>query len=416
MRAKYIYEKFEEESDPIHDMGIGMLSQIEDYLNQEKKPSNIVHNRTNANIALDLFKDNAKYEYFKFLIENPDLFNIKPVDLITSLQIAAIHQNWKFAKLLVKNGVDIEEAIKDAKNRDFSTTATRLEMLRDSIDSISVNEKFTEEGDPIKDMGIGIYAHHDFSTVKKLLQWIWDALPTIFGGSIPEDIIYNTVDSGFYRDMDIWSKINKYVSKYLTLNGEKYIIDWDGNNAIHNALMRKGYQIFPEMKKFWKDSTYNDKPQFKINESLNEKFSDESDPIHDMGIGMKEQINIWLKEMEDIFPSYDNGKKRNYKFYPDALTYSAAFGKIEFVKYLLSKYNLEYFKNDTESWENALPWAAEKGHYKIVKMLLDYGFDPSVLDNYALRYAEMKKYRNIIKLLKKDPRVIAEEEIQEKIR
>lgn len=152
---KDVNEAFTEESDPIEDMGIGMLSQIKKYLKEEGYEGDIVHNRTNANIALDLFKDNAKYEFFKFLIKNSDLFDITPDDLITSLQISGMHKNWKAGKILIKNGTDLDKAIEDAKNRGFGTTATRLVLLKNNLESIDINEKFSEDSDPIQDMGIG---------------------------------------------------------------------------------------------------------------------------------------------------------------------------------------------------------------------------------------------------------------------
>jgi hypothetical protein len=64
--------------------------------------------------------------------------------------------------MLVKHGVNIDEAIIDSQNRSLGTTTTRLEMVRDNFDEIDVNESlgFTEDSDPIQDMGIGDPLRH----------------------------------------------------------------------------------------------------------------------------------------------------------------------------------------------------------------------------------------------------------------
>ena len=49
MRARLIYEKFTEDSDPIRDMGIGMISKIEKWL----KEMNIKNYTINKNLTID---------------------------------------------------------------------------------------------------------------------------------------------------------------------------------------------------------------------------------------------------------------------------------------------------------------------------------------------------------------------------
>lgn len=212
---KDVNEAFTDESDPVKDMGIGMLSKIEKYLKTKGKPGNIVHNRTNANIALDLFKDNGEFEYFKFLIQNPDSFDIMPNDLITSLQIAAIHQNYKFGKLLIKNGVDVEYAIENAKNRGMGTTAERLELLRDNIDTFDINEKFSEGGDPIADMGIGVFVPKTYGDPGVAAKFMYVHLKDILNtDEIPEDII-NPLGHQTAFNFKYFPKIHDYIDKYI---------------------------------------------------------------------------------------------------------------------------------------------------------------------------------------------------------
>ena len=72
----------------------------------------------------------------------------------------------------------------------------------------------------------------------------------------------------------------------------------------------------------------------KVTHYINERFSEESDPVHDMGIGIAEQIKKFMKN--DIEEYQDDG---------DALTthkdtilgYCIAYNKEDFVDYLISK-------------------------------------------------------------------------------
>jgi hypothetical protein len=159
-----------------------------------------------------------------------------------------------------------------------------------------INEKFSEDSDPIHDMGIGVFAKHNFKTEQEILNWFWLVLPVIFGGKIPEDIIYNTVDPGFLKEK-YWDKYLNYLHKYIYLNGKEYNPQWEFNNAIHNALIRKGYKLYPSFEKEFKNSHYKDKNYLKINESLNEKFTEYSDPVQDMNIG---DIHRFQKEYDII--------------------------------------------------------------------------------------------------------------------
>jgi hypothetical protein len=130
-----------------------------------------------------------------------------------------------------------------------------------------INEKFTEDSDPIKDLGIGVYCKHNFNTENELLQWIWLVLPTLFGGTIPKNIIYNTKDTTFFNNNRNWyNVVEKYMKQYITLNGNTCELSWNSNNALHNALMRKGYRISKGRIEYWKRPEFEDKPGLKIKE------------------------------------------------------------------------------------------------------------------------------------------------------
>jgi len=138
-------------------------------------------------------------------------------------------------------------------------------------------EKFSDESDPIEDMGIGVYSKHDFKTGQEALDFIWEIFPYLFDGKIPDDIIKNS-GQGFFAERYSYSRTNpvrEYCKKYIYVNG-KNIIDhagenphidmWQFNNALHNALMRAGYQLSDEAKKDkrYKNARYDDISKLRI--------------------------------------------------------------------------------------------------------------------------------------------------------
>ena len=114
-----------------------------------------------------------------------------------------------------------------------------------------------------------------------------------------------------------------------------------------------------------------------------EKFTEDSDPIHDMGIGMDVLIKRWIENET----GYQYVKK-------DLLWICAKHGKTEFVKYLIGKgYDVH------ADYDVALRWASENRHTETVKVLLDAGADVHADDNYALRYASLHGYTEVVKVL-----------------
>jgi len=98
-----------------------------------------------------------------------------------------------------------------------------------------VNEKFTEDGDPIQDLGIGL--KHDFKTLDEMYDWISKNLPLILRiKKIPEDIIK---DDHFYVRMYYKNKIQKFMRNFLTVDG---IFLYDGMGPLHYKLKDMGYK------------------------------------------------------------------------------------------------------------------------------------------------------------------------------
>jgi len=120
-----------------------------------------------------------------------------------------------------------------------------------------------------------------------------------------------------------------------------------------------------------------------IREHINEKFTQDSDPIADMNIGMMHQIKLWMESKDIPFKDKDN-----------ALAYSAKYGKLDFVEYLLAAGADVHAEND-----RALRWASDNGHTEVVKVLLTAGADVHANSDYALRWASGNGHTEVVKVL-----------------
>ena len=120
-----------------------------------------------------------------------------------------------------------------------------------------------------------------------------------------------------------------------------------------------------------------------VREHINEKFTEDSDPIHDMGIGMDALFKRWI-ENETTYLY----KKR------DLLWICAQYGKTEFVKYLIEKRHDVHVGKDY-----ALRLASENGYIEIVKLLLEAGADVHADNDWPLHLASSHGYTEVVKLL-----------------
>jgi len=120
-----------------------------------------------------------------------------------------------------------------------------------------------------------------------------------------------------------------------------------------------------------------------VREHIYEKFVEDSDPITDMGIGMKHQIKKWIET--------ETGYKYKEK---DLLWICAGEGKIEFVKYLLDTEADVHADND-----HALRSASYNGHTDVVKLLLDAGANVHAAGYQALQWAINYKHDDVVKIL-----------------
>lgn len=81
-----------------------------------------------------------------------------------------------------------------------------------------VFEKFTDDSDPIHDLGIGIYTPRSFETDKDLYEFLYDIMPSIFK-------VENTIDlvskySKLYFKGNVVIELKKYIREYVKMEND----------------------------------------------------------------------------------------------------------------------------------------------------------------------------------------------------
>jgi len=241
-----------------------------------------------------------------------------------------------------------------------------------------INEKFTQDSDPIHDMGIGMDAlikqfiekETRYTYVKKDLLWICvECGKTEF----VKYLLNKGYDVHANHDLTLrWAseKGDTETVKVLLNAGADVHARDDG------ALQLASYYGHTATVKVLKDWIAKEK------KNVNEKFTDDSDPINDLSIGMDALIKRFIENA-------------GYRYNKENLLWIfAKDGKIEFVKYLLNKgYDIHI------SYDAPLRLASYSGHTKIVKLLLDAGADVHTRDDEPLRYASLYGHTEIVKVL-----------------
>lgn len=140
-----------------------------------------------------------------------------------------------------------------------------------------LNEVFIEDSDPISDMGIGligIYNNLRVGMVFQVAKYMNTHLPNV-GYYIVITSIQEKPKEEWDKRVDI--KIYKNKSDILKNKNIGIIDSWGWK-----------YKFVKEYLKFV--------GELPLEESLNEKFTEDGDPIHDLGIGLKHKIKEWLDE------------------------------------------------------------------------------------------------------------------------
>jgi hypothetical protein len=220
VRAKFVNEKFTEESDPIKDMGIGAMNKPINFetenkcvlwiiehlhliLKTKKIPINIIYDRSNMirQPYLDIVDEYVK----KYLCINDKKESLKSLnnDIIEKMY-------FKLRKM----------GFKEPLGSEYETLAglSKKELKKYMMESTkNINEKFTEESDPIKDMNIG-YGKKALTNAFKILQFI--ASKKEEGASFTEIQHFIWVDLQGYDEKEFWEK--EYVQGYNYKTNQTY--------------------------------------------------------------------------------------------------------------------------------------------------------------------------------------------------
>ena len=165
-----------------------------------------------------------------------------------------------------------------------------MKLLREHI-----NEKFTQDSDPIADMNIGMI--HQIKLWMKSIDEPFENKDNALEISAE----YGKLDFVEYllaAGADIHA-INDLALRYASDNGHTEVVKvllaaGADIHAINDLALRlASIHGRTEVVKVLKDHIAKEK---KVKESLNEKFTEDSDPIYDMNIGIRKKIFDWLEE------------------------------------------------------------------------------------------------------------------------
>jgi len=255
MKAKfvknYLREKFKEDSDPIKDMGIG-----DDYHDIAKRmfPNKKVvfyHDETDE-VESNIKNRRKKYD------EAPTLAAF----LRTKDFIMYIHNNKAIG------WVDAKTIASHISLYGYSYVIGRLDLYKDINESLT--EKFKEDSDPIEDMRIGeVYGIFKVEKKSKGVYYFVERGPNFIDHKKPTTYIYASISGNVYRRHPNPMLLKMAIPNNLVAAGEF---------ILKHYLMRK---------------------KRLLKESLNEKFTDDSDPIDDMRIGLQPDLKD-INRIKDI--------------------------------------------------------------------------------------------------------------------
>ena len=291
MRAKYIKEKFNDDADPIHDMGIGVAS-IREFETVEEAAETFVDN---INILTKgIFK--SSYDVMKYIVKR-DMQGLKEGDPSILSECKTFLDGSKLGKpplLIHELGGRFDRVTQRLQFlRDFKIAVERL-VLKPSRPKLQ--EKFVQDSDPIKDMGIGMVAIRkrfikELNAFKKELKRQGDPFE-----QRGKNDGFDFIETELNKDETTLNL--KVIVKHL----KKELKGWDEvlpylDRAEHVPGIKSGLQTVLGFVENFK------------REYLLESFKEESDPIKDMGIGMDHYIYNIEKEGYDSYNFNTNNEK-----------------------------------------------------------------------------------------------------------
>lgn len=305
---EHINEKFTENSDSIHDMGIGLKFQIEKRYKKVVEKLKTEYDNFSNESYLDLYliycaddpglDENTKFMYINYLINSGA--NVNAIGGL-AFRCSCKFNYPKIVKLFLDVGINVHTSNDDAlyyathyNNKDV------VKLLKDYIQKEeaekklkeSLNEKFTLDSDPIHDLGIGLKALRKFWK-KKYAEIgnisMFTSYDKYFKNAGVNDhykelcimFLFIVLENLSREDCSIKDAVNNgYV--YTKINYKKELENIDINDVKKD--------VKKALKKYFKTGDINEN-------FINEAFTDDSDPVNDLGIGFPSLIENFIKKI-----------------------------------------------------------------------------------------------------------------------
>jgi len=277
---EHIFEKFEEESDPISDMGIGGYEYLFKNIKEGdefRMKKNIEYGSRNSSRKIRKIYKPGNIVEIKKVIQNP----------------VSIDDHFLF-RYKIKTP-DKRKILKDSGNSKWGWSFRYFKKCFEPINiDENLTEKFKEESDPIRDMGIGLFVKRNFKSRYEMHKFLADNLVGILGTKeLPKDILNSPGNDGWYIKKEYNKKLNDYIEKYITVDTQYDFRTVFFPSSFHDFLHK---YFYPELKswKYEEKGIYGNKksnfslPDYMLkdpNRKVHERFEEKSDPIRDMGIG-----------------------------------------------------------------------------------------------------------------------------------
>jgi ankyrin repeat protein len=285
-----LYEKFAEQGDPIYDMGIGipqLYKDLEKRLREEFP--HFVDGFDHATPERNYLKVNTfGKEYVKLMKKffKDDLF-------------------FKFVSLKGEHY---------GPKKQYYTTLLRFKPKYNVTESL--NEKFSEQGDPVYDMGIGIHP----KLLKEIRKFYFSVRPA-------DKEIKKQIGIDDYLWISAAFGKTEYVKALLNAGADVHTQDdW----SLRRAVAYNHTDIVEELLKHGANPHANNDEAIKsvqdgsrmdihklltqyTEKKVNEKFTEDSDPIEDMGIGAKFVYYRLSKSDQNSYVMYIYGDSFNVR-------------------------------------------------------------------------------------------------------
>jgi hypothetical protein len=347
---EHINEKFTIDSDPVHDLDIGMKAAWDSIKSGSilriTKPINRSHPKNSYVVVEGINNRGADYIQFSYYGYKNKEALLKHGNTSSKYHF---HYGWHISF-------------------DFFKEYMELVYLPD------LNEKFSKDSDPIQDMGIsGIYIEDIVREIKDVDKQYENRIYITFEGNKVAKIQMGV--KGYYgkEEFDYVRKILKKTNYNHIFRGFQVNPTYDNELLLYTKPEYRNIIKYthkhPEIEKYhyW----------FYSEESLNEKFTSDSDPISDLGIGLMSEVRKFFAEYkEDLTVSEKINK--DYTELDEMLLLCVDKEKYTYVEYLLSigaNPNTSIGIHEKGYCSLPLRYAIWHNNVDIVELLIKYGGD-----------------------------------------